>query len=365
MNKPQRDDSKYLFAFALIPEIGSARFGKLKNAFGNFSAAWKATSTQLEKAKIDKKTIKVLCEKRLAIDPDKEYDKFLQNEIVMLRSDRGELPKQLQQIKTAPFVLFCLGNIDLLKKKQLAIVGTRNPTRYGQIATEKLATDISNAGLVITSGMAQGIDSFAHQATMEAENKTIAVLGGGISKVAQAAVPKQMIEKIVAHDGLIISEYQPSFDANKFTFPARNRIISGLSLGVLVVEAGEKSGSLITARYALEQNREVMAIPGSIFSKQSLGTNWLLKEGAQVVRNSKDILGTFNFNTPEKTELEKRSFEDETQQKIFNQLSFEPIHIDQIAKKCRISSSLAATKLSLLELNGAVKNLGGSMFIRQ
>lgn len=358
-------DEKYMFGFALIPEIGPARFEKLKKAFNNFEVAWKASQMSLTKAGIDGKTVKVVVEKRSAIDVDQEYEKFKQSEIVMLNKYQSDYPKQLKEIKSAPFVLFCLGNIELLSKKQLAIVGTRNSTKYGQLVTEKLATEISNAGLIVTSGMAYGIDSCAHKAATNADKPTIAVLGGGIADTMQRSLSKQMIQGIISQDGLIISEYQPDFLANKFTFPARNRIISGLSLGVLVVEAGEKSGSLITAHYALEQNREVFAVPGNIFSPQSIGTHWLLKQGAQLVRDAKDILETFHFAIPQENSIKERTFDDEEEQKIYHKLSFEPMHIDKLARVCKLNSSSAATKLSLLELKGAAKNLGGGMFIRQ
>ncbi|MEA2006874.1 MAG: DNA-processing protein DprA [Patescibacteria group bacterium] len=364
-DRSQQNDSKYLFAFALIPEIGSARFEKIEKAFENFEAGWKASPTELTKAGLDKKTVSVIDEKRSRIDVEREYSMFLQSKIEMIHRKQKDFPAQLKQIKTSPFLLFCLGNKSLLAKKQLAIVGTRNPTKYGQITTSKLATEISSAGLVITSGMAQGIDSFAHNAALDAENKTIAVLGGGISRVANNTRAKQMIEKILYQDGLVVSEYQPNFDANKFTFPARNRIISGLSLGVLVVEAGEKSGSLITAHCALEQNREVLAVPGSIFSSQSLGTNWLLGQGAQIVRNSKDILETFNFTSSTQPKRQDPVFDDEIQQKIFDRLSFEPVHIDNLARKCHLDSSSVTAKISILELKGLIKNVGGNMFIRQ
>lgn len=357
-------NEKYMFGFALIPEIGPARFEKLKRAFDNFEAAWKANATSLARADIDEKTIKVIVEKRTAINVDQKYEKFKQGKIVMLRKDQSDYPKQLREIKSAPFVLFCLGNIKLLSKKQLAIVGTRNPTKYGQLATEKLATEISNTGLVVTSGMAYGIDSCAHKAAISTGKPTIAVLGGGIAETIQQSSSRQMAQAIVSQDGLIVSEYQPDFLASRFTFPARNRIISGLSLGVLVVEAGEKSGSLITARYALEHNREMFAVPGNIFSPQSIGTHWLLKQGAQLVSGAKDILETFHFAIPQENGVEDRAFDNEEEHKIYHKLSFEPIHIDKLARSCNLNSSSVATKLSLLELKGAIKNLGGGMFIK-
>lgn len=263
-------------------------------------------------------------------------------------------------------MLFYLGNIEVLKKKQLAIVGTRMPSKYGQMAAEKLAFEVSNAGLVVTSGLAHGIDSISHKAALSLANPTVAVLGSGLEIGLEGNRAKTLAEEIIQHGGAIISEYPPNFPASKITFPARNRIVSGLSLGVLVIEGGERSGTLITANYALEQNREVFAVPGNIFSPKSMGTHKLLKEGARLAHSAKDILETFNFVvSSQQTVDQERIFEDEQEKLIYGKLSFEPLHIDVIAKKCNLDPPKVAAKMSMMELRGWVRNLGGGMFIRQ
>ena len=357
-------DEKFMFGFALIPEIGPARFAKLKSLFGTFEEAWKAPASGLAKAKINEKTSLVIATKRSAIKLDAEYERFKQSSMMLVDKNHPDYPELLKQIKSAPYVLFCLGDTSLLGKKQLAIVGTRNPTKYGTIVGEKLATEISNAGLVVTSGMANGIDSIAHRSATNAGKPTIAVLGEGIEKKLQANISKRLADQIIANGGLIISEYGPHAIASKFTFPARNRIISGLSLGVLVVEAGEKSGSLITAHCALEQNREVFAVPGSIFSPQSVGTHLLLKQGAQLTASAKDILEAFQFATVQENNSSMRTFENKQHQMVYDHLSFDPIHIDKLALECKLDSSCIAATLSMLEIQGAAKNMGGGMFIR-
>lgn len=173
------------------------------------------------------------------------------------------------------------------------------------------------------------------------------------------------MDDIVRSGGLIVSEYHPWARATKFTFPARNRIISGLSLGVLVIEAGEKSGSLITANCALEQNREVFAVPGSIFSSQSIGTNLLIKQGAQLVSSQNDILTALNFMPSSSKQTTLPQFENETEKTIYSLLTLEPAHIDALAKKCCLDSNNISAILSLMELRGIAKNIGGGMFIKQ
>lgn len=202
-----------------------------------------------------------------------------------------DYPKQLRGIYDAPLKLFVLGNKELLKQRSVAIVGSRNATEYGKKVAFKFSKELSEKGINIISGLALGIDTYAHLGTLEQDciGKTIAVLGSGLDII----YPKQNIElakRIISSGGCIITEYPLGTNPEKLNFPQRNRIISGLAKGVLVVEANEKSGSLITADFALEQGREVFAVPGSIYIPTSVGTNNLIKQGAQLVTSYKDIL---------------------------------------------------------------------------
>lgn len=199
-------------------------------------------------------------------------------------------PKQLKEIYNPPQKIYALGNIEILNNIGIAIVGARKATEYGKKVALKLSEDLSKNKIVIISGLAKGIDSYAHIGTLNVQNgKTIAVLGSGIKEI----YPKENIElarKIIKKGGCIISEYFPNEKPNKINFPKRNRIISGLSKGVIVVEASEKSGALITADFALEQGREVFTVPGSIYSNTSVGTNKLIQQGAKLVTNYEDVL---------------------------------------------------------------------------
>ncbi len=205
--------------------------------------------------------------------------------------DSEDYPKQLKEIYDPPLKLYVLGNKQLLKEKGIAIVGSRKATEYGKNVAQQISKQLSEAGINIISGLALGIDSYAHLGTLQKENigKTIAVLGSGLDKI----YPKENIElarRIIKSGGCIVSEYPIGTSASKLNFPQRNRIISGLSKGVLVVEAGEKSGSLITADFALEQGREVFAVPGDINKENSKGTNDLIKQGAKIVTSYIDIM---------------------------------------------------------------------------
>lgn len=376
---------KYLLGFALIPKIGPARFKKIKKHFPNLEEAWQSNLSGFVNAGIDKKTAEKIVATKNKINLEQALEQIEKEGIKIIpnpeyhpkHSKSGEIPdqvqddsdlypKQLAETKSAPFVLFCKGNTELLNKKQLAVVGTRKPTVYGKQIVEKIIPQICNAGLVITSGLAMGIDSLAHKTALENNSPTIAVLGSGLGdEIVERSFFRNLAQEMLDKNNLIISEYPPNFQANKFTFPARNRIISGLSLGILVVEAGERSGTLITSKYALDQNRDIFAVPGNIFSSQSVGTNKLLKQGAALITSSDDILEAFNFITSPSIQNKKEiKFEDDLEEKIYNKLSFEPLYIDKIASLCKLDSSVVSAKLSLMELKGIVRDVEGGRFIK-
>ena len=312
------------------------------------------------------KTAQKITASRQNINVDKEWTKFQETELKFITENDPEYPQQLREIKSAPFILFYIGNIELLKQKQLAVIGTRRYTEYGKMVVEKIIPQIAQAGIVITSGMAQGIDTLAHLATISSNQPTVAVLGAGISTVQKNNYANKTIGDILSHNGLIISEYPPLAPASKYTFPARNRIVSGLSLGTLVIEAGKKSGTMITVNYALEQNREVFAVPGNIFSNQSEGTHHLIKNGAQVVTSANDILEVLNFAPTQSNIFDqpKIEFTDPEEKLIYKKLSLDPITIDKLAKNCKLDTTTISSKLSLLEMKGLARNISGGRFIK-
>lgn len=364
--KDRVHQEKYLLGFSLLLDIGPIKFSRILKQFPDIATAWNFQEKHLTEAGISK-NVQKLIEQRNKIDLDKEYLELKKENISILSPflDENDFPKNLREISGAPLALFVKGEEKNIYRKQLAIIGTRRPTIYGKQTTEKLTNQIAQAGLTITSGMAIGIDSLAHKFAIENNQPTIAVLGNGLSnKILSQSFTYKLSQEIISSGGTLVSEYPPNFRATKFTFPARNRIISGLSLGVLVIEAGEKSGSLITARYALEQNREIFAVPGNIFSSQSIGTNWLIKEGAVPVTDANDILSVFGFSV----EINSRTkstikFENPEEETIYKTINHEPMPIDKIAKIAKIDSKKLSSKLSLMELKGLIKNIGGG-FIR-
>lgn len=270
-------------------------------------------------------------------------------------------PKKLLEIKDAPKKLYVIGNEKLLNKNSIAIVGSRECTPYGVKCAKEFAGKISQKDICIVSGMAIGIDTAAHKGALKEKGKTIAVLGAGFNNI----YPEENIElfnKILENDGLIVTEYPPEFKVDLGNFPYRNRIISGLSMGTLVVEAKHRSGSTVTARYARKQVRKVFSIPSNIDLKTGVGTNRLIQEGAKLVTCVQDILEEFNIYEQaeelKEIEVEKEFLE------IYNAISYMPININLIAKKCNLNISQVTQKLLIMEIKGYIKEVPGNEYVR-
>ncbi len=284
------------------------------------------------------------------------------NEIRKITIDDKNYPKALKELKDAPKVLFIKGEI---KNEELcfAIVGSRRYSSYGKQAALDIAGQLADSGITIVSGLAPGIDTFAHQAAVERKKRTIAVLGTGIDE--KSLYPKENIplsRRIIELGGCLISEYPEGTQATRFTFPQRNRIISGLSKGVLVVEAKEKSGSLITANWALQQKRKLFAVPGPIYSLNSKGPNLLIKRVAKLAENADDILkelGLFDLKSAKENKIKGDSDEENL---ILNVLEEESLYLDKIIEKTKLNAATAASILTILEMKGAIRNLGGNVY---
>ena len=274
-----------------------------------------------------------------------------------------EYPSLLKEISGPPEELYIKGEFTNQDKVTIAVVGTRKYTQYGKEVTFDIVGKLARLGITIVSGLARGIDTFAHQATLEADGRTIAVLGSGLDKASFFPPPNYHLGEKISQQGAVISEYPPGVHGTKFTFPERNRIISGLSLGVVVVEAPEQSGALITAALALEQNREVFAVPGPIYEKNSLGTNRLIKMGAKLVTDIDDILEELNLSHLLTTERKKIKPDNEKEEIILSILSLQPIHIDEIIKNSKLSTGIVNSTLMILELKRAVRNLGKGNYV--
>ncbi|MFQ5864983.1 MAG: DNA-processing protein DprA [bacterium] len=277
-----------------------------------------------------------------------------------------QYPEQLKHIYDPPAVLFVLGDLRKEDNYSIGIVGTRQPSNYGKLATEKIATDLARRGLTIVSGLAYGIDTLAHTYALRAGSRTIAVLGSGVD-VIYPGKNKKLSEKIISH-GAVVSEFPLGTDPEWKNFPRRNRIICGLSLGTVVIEAGEKSGALITAAMALEQNREVFAVPGNIDSPKSCGTNDLIKQGAKLITSADDIIDELlpklkMYLDKEKPRVNEAILTAE-ENILLACLSHEPKHVDAIALESGKPTSQVLSILLSLEFKDVIKQLSGKMFVR-
>ena len=286
--------------------------------------------------------------------------------IEIIKKSSRDYPKILKEIHNAPKQLYVRGNLPKDHNLNFAIVGTRAASDYGKTLAFKIAKELAELGFNIISGLALGIDTQAHLGALEGKGKTTAVMGSAIDD--NSIYPSEnlnLVKKIISSGGAVISEYEPGTKSEIWFFPERNRIISGLSRGVLIVEAPEKSGALITARVALEQNREVFAIPGSIFSKNSMGTNNLIKSGAKMVITVDDILEELNL-TDLKNEKGIKEEENLTEEEkiILKIVEKESIHIDKICKISKMAAGQVLSIVSLLEIKGIIKNIGGGKFVK-
>lgn len=268
-------------------------------------------------------------------------------------------PEKLRHVTNPPFCLFAKGNLELLETKSVAIVGTRNPTAYGRSATKDIAKGLAENGLTIVSGMASGVDGIAHETALECNGNTIAVLGAGFNHI----YPSQHFElsKKIETNGLLLTEYKPSTEVVGYNFPIRNRIIAGLSEAVIITEAGEKSGSLHTKEYALDCGRDVYAVPGSIYSKQSFGTNRLIKSGQSIcLTDYKEVLERLNI----KVNIVQRNTIQLTleQMQIVKVLEDGEKHFDEIANICKLDTKTLNSCLTTLQIRGIIKKLSGNFY---
>ncbi|NTU69752.1 DNA-protecting protein DprA [bacterium] len=287
----------------------------------------------------------------------KEYQTFLKENIRVIFYQDSDFPANLKNIQDPPYFLFVRGKLDL--NIPFSIVGSRKASRYGVIVTESISSKLAKAGMTIVSGLALGIDAIAHRGALSVKGKTVAVLG---TVVNDASIYPQtnwgLAQKILESGGSIISEYPPFYPIHKMNFPERNRIISGISNGVLIAEAREKSGALITADFALEQGRDVFAIPHDITRVESVGGNNLLKEGAFVVTSAKDITNFYEIYE----EPQDKNIFTEKEGKIFSLLGLESLHINELSKQSGLTIEDTSATLSLMEIKGLVTNNGAGVF---
>ncbi len=295
----------------------------------------------------------------------KDLDWFSQSkQRHILTLDNSRYPKLLKQLNTPPLVLYLQGNLDCLSELQIAIVGTRNPSNQGCTNARQFSNALANSGLVITSGMALGIDGIAHQSALDGHHSTIAVMGTGLDRIYPAKHKKLAYQ--IAENGLLVSEFPIGTGIKPYHFPKRNRIIAGLSLGTLVVEAAVQSGSLITANLAAEQGREVFAIPGSIHNPLAKGCHRLIQSGAKLVQTANDVLEELSelarFNVSENDQLKtSKSIQVLTslETKVLNSIDFEPTAVDTITERLKLTVDKVSEAVIMLELSGLIVSEAG------
>ncbi len=364
MIKNISERQKYLHALNLVGKIGPKRLARLEKYFISLNQAWSAAGWEWRQAGLEPAVINNFLEQRKKIDPEKELSR-INPEIILLDQTDLAYPPQLKEIYDPPILLYGRGQVSLLKEKGLAVVGSRAMSEYGQRTCQQLTEEIAELGLVIISGLANGIDQQAHVSTLKVKGKTIAVLGSGINdECIFPATNRRLAQQIISQNGLIISEFPPYFKAKREFFPMRNRIISGLALGVLIIEAAARSGALITAQKALEQNRSVLAVPGSIYNPHSQGTNGLLKQGAKLVQAGQDIIDELNLDLSicRQNQLEQADLTKE-EKIIIAQLKGEGLELDKIIKQTRLNPACVFSHLTMLELKGIIKKLGSKFII--
>lgn len=356
-------ERRYWVALSLVPGIGPARFTRLIEQFGSAEAAWRASPADLARADLDRQIRDRLLALRARLDPDEELARLRRRGISTVTSEDASYPESLRTIADPPPILYVLGELAARDAWAVAVVGTRRATAYGRQVCDRLVGDLARAGVTIVSGLAKGIDTYAHRAALAAGGRTVAVLAHGLDQVYP---PENLhLAREIAGQGALVTEFALGTRPDAANFPRRNRIIAGLACATLVVEAGASSGALITADFALEQGRDVFAVPGSIFSPASEGTNRLIRDGAKPVCRAEDVLEELNLTlVPQQAAAREDLPADETEAALLRLIGHEPIHIDDLGRAAALPIPVVSGVLTLLELKGMVIQVGAMQYVR-
>lgn len=355
------DTRGYWIGFDQIRGIGSVRTKKLLDFFGDLSEAWKASSSSLQEAGLPEKIVNSFVKMRGEINLESELEQIEQLGINILTFLDEDYPRSLQSIENPPPVLYIKGCFIDEDEYSVAVVGTRRKTSYGKQVASELAKFLACNGVTVVSGLARGIDTIAHQSSIDAGGRTIAVFGSGLD-VIYPPENRTLAENIKAH-GVLVSEFYPGTNPEAVNFPPRNRIISGLSKAVVIVEADEKSGALITARFGVEQSRDVFAVPGSIYAPRSRGANRLIRDGAIPLLDFSDLLLALNMDqSAEFRYVQNMLPKNEIEVTLLNTIRDEPLHIDDIQSITGLSADKVSASLVMMELKGFVRKVGNMTY---
>jgi DNA processing protein len=356
------DQIQYWVALNRVPRLGTVRFGRLEAYFGQLEKAWNADLGQLKSAGIEGRAAGEIISARSRVSPEDEMERLGRAGVTAINWHHPDYPARLKEISNPPPVLYYKGTLLAADERSVAVVGTRSPTTYGREAAATLTTDLARCGITIVSGMALGIDGIAHHSALDQGARTIALLAGGLDII----YPREhtRLFQQIQENGAVVSEIPLGVRPTSQSFPLRNRLISGISLGTLVVEAGKSSGARWPGRHALEQDREVFCVPGSIYSPASELTNRLIQDGAKLVLNHNDVLEELNLSSvahqiemrlaPDLPEIAT----DDEGKKLLAHLGNEPLHIDKIIRRAGLPITQVSGLLTMLEIKRLVKQVG-------
>jgi len=354
-------EREYLVLLYSFVPFGPARGGLLISFFGSARAAWNARARALISVGLSQKLTEQFLGFRESFDPVFYFKELKRRGISFVCASDPNYPENLAGLSDAPPVVYVMGEIKRNDASAIAIVGSRKMTSYGREVTEKFASELANLGITIVSGLARGIDTVAHESALAQDARTLAVLGCGLDKVYPPE--NTQLAKRIIKNGALISEYPLGHPALPINFASRNRIISGLARAVLVVEGQERSGTLLTASHAAQQGRAVFAVPGQITSPMSAAPHFLIKSGAKMVTNVKDILEELNLELAVNREaVEKVLPQSQDEEDLIKILANEPFHLDEIVKLANLPVAEISARLTIMELKGMVKNMGRGIY---
>ena len=356
------NEKRYWVGFNLVKGIGAVRLQGLRDHFGDLALAWQAPADALQAAGLSPKLTGRVAQVRTDVDLDKLLARITAQGIEILTWEDDLYPPRLKEIDQPPPVLYVRGTLTNEDAWSVAVVGTRRVSAYGRQVTEEIGSYLAANGVTVVSGLARGVDAIAHQSALKAGGRTIAVLGCGVDRIYPPE-HAQLAGKMIAN-GALVSDYAPGTPPEASNFPPRNRIISGLSVATVVVEAGETSGALITAQFAIDQGREVFAVPGNILAPQSKGTNRLIAQGARPLLSVRDLLDVLNLTRVNEQRLVRKVLPaDETESKLMSVLTHEPLHMDEIRNQTGLPIERVSATLVMMELKGMVRQVGGQNYV--
>jgi DNA processing protein len=352
----------YWIAFNKVPGIGPARLAALLSVCGTPEAAWRASIHDLQSARLDRRTLESLLLARRQIDPEQEWRRAQQAGVQVLTWDDPDYPELLRQMDDSPPVLYVKGELLTIDQLAVALVGTRRASAYGREVAHKLGAELAQNGVTVVSGLALGVDAVAHKAALDAGGRTVAVLGSGVDQVYP--LQHRTLAAQLMQQGALVSEYPLGTRPEANNFPPRNRIISGLSRAVVIVEAGVRSGALITANYAAEQGREVFAVPGNILSPASAGCNDLIRQGATPLLATSDLLEFLKLASWDAQQTARLVPPDPAEERLLSHFTGEPFHIDDLVRQSNMTTAEVSSLLAMMELKGLVRQASPFSYVR-